>query len=180
MLLTAAALAAAVPAWAGGPLASGSTVAGSVSGPTFRETWTFSGTAGDRVLFAAVTTSGLVNTSMRLLLPGGGTGFQTSGDRVDYALPFTGSYTLEVEDSGLNGAGGYALGFLNVTAGPLASGADPDGGVRYRPASDELRMYGDMLALAYKARPVTLIRMIYALRDARIQTFADAFKLRKS
>jgi hypothetical protein len=58
--------------------------------------------------------------------------------------------------------------------------AAPEGGVHYRPASDELRMYGDMLALAYKARPVTLIRMIYALRDARIQTFADAFKLRKS
>lgn len=51
--------------------------------------------------------------------------------------------------------------------------------VQYRPASEELRMYGDMLALAYKERPVTLIRMIYALRDARIQTFADAFKLRK-
>lgn len=50
---------------------------------------------------------------------------------------------------------------------------------QYRPTSDELRMYGDMLALAYKERPVTLIRMIYALRDARIQTFADAFKLRR-
>jgi hypothetical protein len=57
--------------------------------------------------------------------------------------------------------------------------AGPDKRVRYRPASDELRMYGNMLALAYKARPVTLIRMIYALRDARIQTFADAFRLRK-
>jgi hypothetical protein len=52
--------------------------------------------------------------------------------------------------------------------------------VRYRPASEELRMYGDMLALAYKERPVTLIRMIYALRDSRIQTFADAFKLRRT
>jgi hypothetical protein len=51
--------------------------------------------------------------------------------------------------------------------------------VQYRPASEELRMYGDMLALAYKERPVTLIRMIYALRDSRIQTFADAFKLRR-
>ena len=57
--------------------------------------------------------------------------------------------------------------------------AGPDKRVQYRPASDELRMYGDMLALAYKARPVTLIRMIYALRDARIQTFAEAFRLRK-
>jgi len=51
---------------------------------------------------------------------------------------------------------------------------------QYQPASEELRMYGDMLALAYKERPVTLIRMIYALRDSRIQTFADAFKLRRS
>lgn len=51
--------------------------------------------------------------------------------------------------------------------------------VQYHPASEELRMYGDMLALAYKERPVTLIRMIYALRDSRIQTFADAFKLRR-
>jgi hypothetical protein len=51
--------------------------------------------------------------------------------------------------------------------------------VQYQPASEELRMYGDMLALAYKERPVTLIRMIYALRDSRIQTFADAFKLKR-
>jgi hypothetical protein len=57
--------------------------------------------------------------------------------------------------------------------------AGEDGQAGYRPASDELRMYGDMLALAYKERPVTLIRMIYALRDSRIQTFADAFKLRR-
>jgi hypothetical protein len=58
-------------------------------------------------------------------------------------------------------------------------GAAHDLRVQYRPGSDELRMYGDMLALAYKERPVTLIRMIYALRDTRIQTFADAFKLRR-
>ena len=53
------------------------------------------------------------------------------------------------------------------------------GELAYRPASETLRMHGDMLALAYRQRPVTLIRMIYALRDARIQTFADAFKLRR-
>lgn len=56
---------------------------------------------------------------------------------------------------------------------------EEDRRVRYQPASDELRMYGDMLALAYKERPVTLIRMIYALRDTKIQSFADAFKLRR-
>ena len=32
----------------------------------------------------------------------------------------------------------------------------------------------------YAQRPVTLIRMIYALRDTRIQSFAEAFRIRKS
>lgn len=36
------------------------------------------------------------------------------------------------------------------------------------------------LAQAYEQRPVTLIRLIYALRDNKIRSFADAFKLRKS
>lgn len=63
------------------------------------------------------------------------------------------------------------------TRGVIA--AIEDRRVQYRPASDELRMYSDMLALAYKERPVTLVRMIYALRDTRIQSFADAFKLRR-
>ena len=35
------------------------------------------------------------------------------------------------------------------------------------------------LAQAYRERPVTLFRVIYALRDSKVQSFADAFKLRK-
>ena len=35
------------------------------------------------------------------------------------------------------------------------------------------------LAKAYEERPVTLFRIIYALRDANIRSFADAFKLTK-
>lgn len=34
------------------------------------------------------------------------------------------------------------------------------------------------LARLYLERPVTLFRVIYALRDSKIRTFADAFKLR--
>jgi hypothetical protein len=49
---------------------------------------------------------------------------------------------------------------------------------RYRPES-ELAQHADGLAIAYAQRPVTLIRVIYALRDSSIQSFADAFKLRK-
>jgi hypothetical protein len=52
--------------------------------------------------------------------------------------------------------------------------------VRYCPASDSQDAHVRTLAQAYNERPVTLIRMIYALRDPKIQTFADAFKLRKS
>jgi hypothetical protein len=35
-----------------------------------------------------------------------------------------------------------------------------------------------LLARLYLERPVTLFRVIYALRDSAIHTFADAFKLR--
>lgn len=51
--------------------------------------------------------------------------------------------------------------------------------VRYSPASADLDLHVQTLARAYNERPVTLIRVIYALRDLRIQSFADAFKIRK-
>ena len=36
-----------------------------------------------------------------------------------------------------------------------------------------------ILAQAYRERPVTLFRVIYALRDTKVQSFADAFRVRK-
>jgi hypothetical protein len=54
-----------------------------------------------------------------------------------------------------------------------------DSSLRYRPASEELGGFVQTLAKAYEERPVTLIRLIYALRDRKIRSFADAFKLRK-
>jgi hypothetical protein len=54
-----------------------------------------------------------------------------------------------------------------------------DSSMRYRPASAELGNFVQTLAKAYEERPVTLIRLIYALRDRKIRSFADAFKLRK-
>jgi hypothetical protein len=53
-----------------------------------------------------------------------------------------------------------------------------DGTLRYR-ASSELHACVQTLAQAYEQRPVTLFRLIYALRDRKIRSFADAFKLRK-
>ena len=54
-----------------------------------------------------------------------------------------------------------------------------DGQLRYRPASEELARHVATLAQAWDERPVTLVRLIYALRDHKIRSFAEAFKLRK-
>ena len=54
-----------------------------------------------------------------------------------------------------------------------------DEALRYAPASEELRRHVATLATAYDERPVTLVRLIYALRDDKIRSFADAFRLRK-
>lgn len=51
---------------------------------------------------------------------------------------------------------------------------------QYRPATPELEEYARALSRAYTQRPVTLIRMIYALRDTKIQSFAEAFRIRKN
>jgi len=56
---------------------------------------------------------------------------------------------------------------------------DDERRVRYRPASEVVDAHVRTLAQAYNERPVTLIRMIYALRDSKIQSFADAFKFRR-
>jgi len=57
-------------------------------------------------------------------------------------------------------------------------GRDADKRVRYKPlpAHDA---HVAVLARLYLERPVTLFRVIYALRDSKINTFADAFKLRE-
>jgi len=51
---------------------------------------------------------------------------------------------------------------------------------RYRFRDSALSPMVETLAHAFSHRPVTLIRIIYALRDTKIQTFADAFRLRKT
>ena len=54
----------------------------------------------------------------------------------------------------------------------------PDKRVQFRPGLSVLDAHVQTLAQAYRERPVTLIRVIYALRDAKIMSFADAFKLK--
>jgi hypothetical protein len=61
-------------------------------------------------------------------------------------------------------------------AGLLQNGHD--GAPRCAPADAALAAHVEMLRLAYKQRPVTLFRIIYALRDPKIRRARDAFRLR--
>jgi hypothetical protein len=54
---------------------------------------------------------------------------------------------------------------------------DADKRFRYLPSTAH-DAHVAVLARLYIERPVTLFRVIYALRDSKINTFADAFKLR--
>lgn len=51
--------------------------------------------------------------------------------------------------------------------------------VRYKPASEALAAHVAKLEKLWRERPVTLIRVIYGLRDSKIRSFADAFRLRR-
>ena len=74
---------------------------------------------------------------------------------------------------------GEAWTYLQLQARDLVA-IGPDKRVQYRPASAGRDALVRTLAQAYNERPVTLIRVIYALRDSRIQSFADAFRIRKA
>jgi hypothetical protein len=56
--------------------------------------------------------------------------------------------------------------------------ADAERGVKYR-AANEAAGHLATLERVYRERPVTLIRVIYGLRDTKIRSFADAFRLRR-
>lgn len=49
----------------------------------------------------------------------------------------------------------------------------------YQPLAPERRLHLELLDAAYRERPVTLVRIIYALRDTKVQSFAEAFRLRR-
>jgi hypothetical protein len=69
--------------------------------------------------------------------------------------------------------------YLNLFQTQSLVAMGPDRRAQYRPGSAELQQYVATLEQAYRERPVTLIRVIYALRDDKIRSFADAFKLKR-
>jgi len=73
-------------------------------------------------------------------------------------------------------------GVERYVSGLQASGlveVDSDQRVRYKPASDALAAHVATLEKLWRERPVTLIRVIYGLRDSKIRSFAEAFRLRR-
>jgi hypothetical protein len=73
-------------------------------------------------------------------------------------------------------------GAARYVAGLQASGlvdVDSEQRVRYKPASEALAAHVATLEKLWRERPVTLIRVIYGLRDSKIRSFADAFRLRR-
>ena len=62
--------------------------------------------------------------------------------------------------------------------GLLATG--PDRRIQFRAADARIAAQVERLAQAYSERPVTLFRVIYALRDTRVRSFAEAFRLRRN
>jgi hypothetical protein len=114
------------------PILPGETRNGSIPAPGAADSWTFSGTAGDRIVVAAITTSGSLDTEIDLHAPGGGVEAAThgafgGGDRLDHQLLASGTYTLQVQDWALANTGAYIVTLIKLP-GTLNSAADPDGG----------------------------------------------------
>lgn len=65
-----------------------------------------------------------------------------------------------------------------VAAGFVASTGGGDPRYWYHPKNEELGKQVDMLAEAYKADRVAVIKLIFAQPPDPVQSFADAFRLR--
>jgi hypothetical protein len=56
---------------------------------------------------------------------------------------------------------------------------EPDGTFHYAPATPESEAAVAALARAYDEQPVTLVRTIYSIAEAKIRSFADAFSIKR-
>jgi hypothetical protein len=115
-----------------GPINSGETKTGiSLSGPSYLDSWTFDGNAGDRVIINVVRTDGDADTYIDLYSPPPTIQLEASTapwyDQLDHQLQNSGTYTILVQDYGLNDSGLYNISFLKIP-GSVNSAEDLDGG----------------------------------------------------
>ena len=107
-----------------GLLSPGETRSAQIQGPSSLDTWQFYGSAGDRVLISAITTSGDLDTWMVLYPPDGGAEEVDGwpwGDSIDHQLLQSGLYTLVVQDGDLTRTGEYDVS-LTMIPGTLRPG----------------------------------------------------------
>ena len=113
-----------------GEIFSGETRLSTIAGPSFMDTWTFQGEAGDRIIITAVTTSGPLNTEIYLYPPDSGpceADTYPFGDKLDHQLQQSGLYTAIIQAHGLNDEGEYNITFLKIP-GAVSYPGDLDGG----------------------------------------------------
>jgi len=113
-----------------GEIHPGETRSGSITGPSYMDSWTFEGSMGDRIIVDAEATSGNLDTEIYLYPPGSGPAeADTSpwGDLLDHQLQSSGLYTIIIMDHGVDDAGDYQVTFMKLP-GSLTWSEDPDGG----------------------------------------------------
>ena len=111
-----------------GEIHSGETKIGlEIVAPFYKDTWTFYGNAGDRVLISAEKTSGSLWPKIKLYPPDNGPCEASAYKYLDHQLEQPGLYTIVIEDHMLNDEGTYNISLLKIP-GALNSPEDPDGG----------------------------------------------------
>lgn len=87
------------------------------------DAFTFTGTAGRRVIASVVKTSGTLDTDITLVAPSGAEEAYTySGDQVSRVLLESGTYTIVVSDWGLSATGTYSLALFDAGGGDGGAG----------------------------------------------------------
>ena len=98
-----------------GQIYSGETKIGlEIIGPSYMDTWTFYGDAGDRVLISVQATSGTLWPRINLYPPDSGPEEATNIEYLDHQLAQSGLYTIVIEDVGLNDEGTYNISLTKI------------------------------------------------------------------
>ncbi len=110
-------------AYAQTPIACGQTLAGNIASPAQRDSYTFSGNAGEAVIITAVGLASPLCTYAELYNSSGTrlTFNNCNGTTGSFALPATGTYTISIFDAGLNDTGNYEVN-LQFTTGRCGTG----------------------------------------------------------
>jgi len=100
-----------------GSISSGQTVSGVISAVGEKDSWTFTGQAGDRIILDVENTSGSLNSYYLFYPPDGGTYELSQYQWAEHVLAQSGTYTIVVYDNDLAHTGSYNMTLLNLREG---------------------------------------------------------------